>query len=371
MKQKNALAYLRQLCCSGLGKEIVIPEFLRAVQVVLPSGSNVFTGADEQLNPTYHLLEFVIDDINELIPIIIANYLTPERRRRSAAWINRYPAMTDWRFLDESFYKSDLYNLVYRRYDQHHCLHAPVKQSGKPVGMLTLHRPRQQKPFNKREQALCLELLPYLALALHEPNGYDNVYSESRSSSMLIMDAQGAILYLSQAAANLLALASQPLLTAEARINKAELLEKLAQLCRNLDTVFRGQAAATPSWSFTGPRGRFMFRAYWLNKYNKEPGGLIGMTVEHQEPMVLTLFRAMRNLPLSPTQKEVSTLMAQGYSNEKIGERLHIKLTTVKDHIGKIFIKLDIQRREELLPMLLTLDVASDPLSERITESFA
>lgn len=48
--------------------------------------------------------------------------------------------------------------------------------------------------------------------------------------------------------------------------------------------------------------------------------------------------------------------MAQGYSNEVIGERLHIKLTTVKDHVGKIFTKLGIHRREELLPMLLAVD---------------
>ena len=32
LKQSSAIAYLRQLCCSGLDKEIVIQEFLRAVQ---------------------------------------------------------------------------------------------------------------------------------------------------------------------------------------------------------------------------------------------------------------------------------------------------------------------------------------------------
>ena len=80
------------------------------------------------------------------------------------------------------------------------------------------------------------------------------------------------------------------------------------------------------------------------------------MTVEHQEPIVLKILRALQNLPLSPTQKEVAVLLVQGFSNEKIGERLHIKLSTVKDHIGKIFTKLDIHRREELLPMLMALD---------------
>ncbi len=74
------------------------------------------------------------------------------------------------------------------------------------------------------------------------------------------------------------------------------------------------------------------------------------MTVEHQEPLTLKILRALRNLPLSPTQKEVALLLAQGVSSEMIGRRLHIKPTTVKDHIGKIYTKLDIHHREELLP---------------------
>lgn len=45
-KHSKAIAYIRQLCCSGLDKEIVIPEFLRAVQAVIPSGSNTFSGVD-------------------------------------------------------------------------------------------------------------------------------------------------------------------------------------------------------------------------------------------------------------------------------------------------------------------------------------
>ena len=122
MKQNNALAYLRQLCCSGLGKEIIIPEFLRAVQTVLPSGSNTFTGVDEQLNPAYHMLEFVVADLDERTPLVISSFFTPERRRRAAVLLSQQPVLTDWTFLDESFYRSDLYNLICRRFDQHHCL---------------------------------------------------------------------------------------------------------------------------------------------------------------------------------------------------------------------------------------------------------
>jgi DNA-binding CsgD family transcriptional regulator len=50
----------------------------------------------------------------------------------------------------------------------------------------------------------------------------------------------------------------------------------------------------------------------------------------------------MQNLALSPAQK--------------IGEHLHIKLNTVKDHISNIFTKLDFNHREELLPLLMAFD---------------
>jgi DNA-binding CsgD family transcriptional regulator len=128
---------------------------------------------------------------------------------------------------------------------------------------------------------------------------------------------------------------------------------KLEQLCRNLETVYRGQHAAPPSCCHTGPNGRFLFRAYWLNGQNHESGGLVGMIIEHQEPLVLKILRTLQNLPLSPSQKEVALLLAQGASSEKIGERLHIKPSTVKDRIRKIFNKLDIHHRDELLPKLL------------------
>ena len=230
-------------------------------------------------------------------------------------------------------------------------------QAGKPVGMLNLFRPRHQKPFDNREQALFTRLLPYVAHALRAPDNKDIQYSENGSSGMMIMDTQGTILYLSHEAKNLLALACHPILTVDARSKEVELLAKLACVCRNLEAVFRGQdAPPQPSWCYTGPNGRFMFRAYWLNRQHIEPGGLIGMTIEHQEPLLLKILRAMQNLPLSPTQKEVAMLLAQGVSSEKIGERLHIKPTTVKDHVGKIFTKLDIHHREELLPKLLALD---------------
>jgi DNA-binding CsgD family transcriptional regulator len=280
---------------------------------------------------------------------------------RSAAWLAQHPASTDLRVLDEPFFMSDLYNLVWRHFGQDHCIHAPITQEGMTIGMLGLFRPSHQKPFDSDEQALCMRLLPYVAHALREEGKKTPKYGEAGLPSMMVMDTQGTVHYLCHTAKKLLALASHAALTSDTR-KEAVLLAKLAQLCCNLDMIFRGKQADPPSWFHINGRGRFIFRARWLDDHNQASCGLIGMSIEHQEPLLLKILRALQHLPLSPVQKEVAVMLAQGASSETIGAHLHIKLTTVKDHIRKIFTKLDIEHREELLPKLLALEKSTQLL---------
>jgi LuxR family maltose regulon positive regulatory protein len=59
---------------------------------------------------------------------------------------------------------------------------------------------------------------------------------------------------------------------------------------------------------------------------------------------------APSHLPLgvfSPRELEILQLIEQGHSNQKIGERLFLSLSTVKWHNQNIFAKLDVQRRTE------------------------
>ncbi|MBA3378374.1 MAG: response regulator transcription factor, partial [Chloroflexia bacterium] len=51
--------------------------------------------------------------------------------------------------------------------------------------------------------------------------------------------------------------------------------------------------------------------------------------------------------PLSQRELEVLRLIAQGLSNDEIGQRLYLALSTVKGHNRVIFAKLDVQRRTE------------------------
>lgn len=354
MKQSNAIAHLRRLCCSGLSKEIVIAEFLRALPSVIASSNNTFSGTDARLYPKYHITGFDVGNMQESIPAIIAASHTPERQQRALSWFKHQSAITDARVLDTAFYQSDLYHQVYRPFDMHHVLWMPVAQCGKPVGVLGLYRPKTQNPFGNREQALLEHLLQYVTHALGSAGCLDTEYGDINRSGMMIMSKQGDILCQSLEAEQLMSLARNPRLLVDHR-SEDRLQAKLAQLCRNLATVYRGEPAAPPSYCYTNAYGQFLFRAYCLNDQSNAPQHLLGMTIEYREPMVMKVLRAMKHLPLSPMQQEVAQFVAQGLSFDSISRRLNIKPTTVKDHVGKIYMKLDIGQREELLPKLLAM----------------
>jgi len=61
------------------------------------------------------------------------------------------------------------------------------------------------------------------------------------------------------------------------------------------------------------------------------------------------------NLPhqeiLSPREKQVAELLVQGYTNKQIAERLHITENTIKTHTKKIYHKLNISNKRELLQL--------------------
>ena len=57
----------------------------------------------------------------------------------------------------------------------------------------------------------------------------------------------------------------------------------------------------------------------------------------------------MNNLGLSMRELEVLRCMAEGMSNQEIGEKLFVSLSTVKTHTSRLFEKLDVKRRTQAI----------------------
>lgn len=55
----------------------------------------------------------------------------------------------------------------------------------------------------------------------------------------------------------------------------------------------------------------------------------------------------MDKLGISAREYEVLELMSQGLSNQEIGDKLFISLSTVKTHAANLYVKLDVKRRTQ------------------------
>ena len=57
---------------------------------------------------------------------------------------------------------------------------------------------------------------------------------------------------------------------------------------------------------------------------------------------------SIKGTSLTPTEREVVKLLAEGLTNPQIAERLYIGRGTVKTHVAHIFAKLGVSTRAEL-----------------------
>jgi LuxR family maltose regulon positive regulatory protein len=83
-----------------------------------------------------------------------------------------------------------------------------------------------------------------------------------------------------------------------------------------------------------------------------------GTQATHERRFAVPPAATSSHLPLSAfshRELEILRLIQAGYSNQDIGERLFLSLSTVKWHNQNIFSKLDVQRRTEAVARAVQL----------------
>ncbi|MEJ1964528.1 MAG: helix-turn-helix transcriptional regulator [Gammaproteobacteria bacterium] len=56
---------------------------------------------------------------------------------------------------------------------------------------------------------------------------------------------------------------------------------------------------------------------------------------------------------LSPAERRVTLLVMQGLSNQEIAHALHREVSTIKDHLSRVYDKLGLKRRTQLTRLLV------------------
>ena len=80
---------------------------------------------------------------------------------------------------------------------------------------------------------------------------------------------------------------------------------------------------------------------------------LFAIHIRRKQAMVLKLAEAMGALDLSPQQRQVALLLAQGKSNQEISAALNVSNNTAGYHIKQLFLRLDAHDRAEAVSRLL------------------
>jgi DNA-binding CsgD family transcriptional regulator len=365
MRQMSAVAHFRQLCCLGIAPELVVPSLLSAIHEIVPSEINGFHWADESGHmvgfvPEYVIPEVVtalVDNFDGLIERCFqVDFTTTMRHGKPLG--NLLPAHTP------AFYHSDLYHLIYRPYNLHHVLDLVVRDTpdGVGTGALIVGRSARQPPFGSAETGKLLQLLPYIAHALHgretlmdevhtEDEGQDDRFADSGNAGLVILDGHGHVAYSSARARQILYYMSDATGSTPSAIG-TETPAPLRAVFDNLVRIAQERDAPPPVVYHRNRWGRFVMRGHWLEPSNAAAASLVGVTIQQQEPLALVMMRNMHVAGLSERQRQVCLLLAQNRSFALIASQLHISLSTAKDYADRIYRKLDVHTRDELLNKL-------------------
>ncbi|HUL97061.1 MAG TPA: LuxR C-terminal-related transcriptional regulator [Usitatibacter sp.] len=351
MKQSAVRARIRQMCCLGLPGEMLMGSLLPALRELVPSDSAGFFWVDSRGEMRNLYAERMLPA--DVMSLYFERYYQGREASFRKSFLERAadPEGVVATTPDSELRRSGYYNEILKRLDAHHVLYGIVREQSAALGQLSLYRPHDAPAFTPRERADLASVMRYVGHGLagdeaRPAPGEPLAFEDTEDEAMLVTDRAGTVRHGSERARRLLLLAT----TSE--INPASLKSAVNErasatlriLAQRLEAVARGEESAPPAMSIDTKWGRYILRAYWLDEAGS-PGALLGVRIQRQEPMILRFMRAMSSLPLSPQQRQIALMIAQGRSNQEIADGLGVSGNTVAYHIKQLFLKLDVHDR--------------------------
>jgi DNA-binding CsgD family transcriptional regulator len=213
------------------------------------------------------------------------------------------------------FRRSFAWNEHWRRFDAENMIATimaePIDGYVSFVGLCNADRSRN---FGRRDRELKQLLMPHLSSALHLSRENMLRHASSRDEGLAIVNSGGWVL------------ASQPPFAALARAE----------------------------WGRAGPRLPASFVEAGLDRKSWR-GRAIALRIQQLPPYYLLRATPVSPLEaLTPREREVAEQFARGLSYKEVAVALHIAPATVRNHLARIYDKLGLETKSELVRLLAT-----------------
>lgn len=356
MKSSSLVAHIRQLAGLELPGATIMPAMLRAVREFVDAGSAGFFWVDENGEMTNLYAERTLPP--HIMKAYFAKHYADQAHAFREKFLDRAGAADPVTSSSPSaeFMRTPYYQEILALLEAHHVLYAVVRDGTRPIGQLSLYRPRDGKPFSAMDRAAIRDICHYIAqAAARMPTpGADAQFVEAGEEGLVVTDGEGTLVQGNASSLHLLTRSMQrsfnartpPLVLGDAVKGAAlEVVQRAVSQSRAGD-------ARPVRENVDGQWGRFALSAYLLEDANGSEGR-VGIHIRRKEPFMVRLVEAMAKLDLSPQQREVALLLAQGKSNLEIAAALDVTPNTANYHVKQLFARLDAHDRAEAVARIV------------------
>jgi DNA-binding CsgD family transcriptional regulator len=350
MTHNRDLVLIRKLCGLGLPAQTLAPSLLPALRQVIPAHSAAVFWVDERFEMTGLYAERLLPP--EAMERYYENHYQqpvtgfPRAFAARAAAADPVSAHKFTKLEQES----DYFRGVLSRLDAYQILYGVLRGPNGPFGQLSIYRGEHDPEFGRRDQDALRGLLRYLSVGLRPAMASPSAASPAEvvEEWLGIVDADGTLISASPDWSRLVRLlAIQEVTPRGAHDEQRTVAQFLRRICARL-TGADGAPLDLVDSEHQSPWGRFRIRAYRMPDVAGRSAYHVGVLIGRTEPRALALVRGTGASVLSPQQREVALLLANGKSNQENAHALSLKLNTARYHVKQVFARLRVHNRKEV-----------------------
>lgn len=260
---------------------------------------------------------------------------------------------------------SEYYNDFFRPQSIHHQMSIYLKREGRLLGVFSLFRPRNAPDFSSLEQAKADLIASYLASSMEKALAseiigerdsiIDSMVTELPYKGIIIMDGSLEPIYQNESAAILISDLNQSKVGREVLLGPIP--KEIYLRCKNfLRSASQDETSVSHrhQFDFISPVDNQKTSIQLRLIPHPKKKSLIGIYLE-PEKKELDLPKCKQQFGLSQRELEVVFLLAKGFKNKEIGEKLFISEYTVENHLRSIYRKMDVKNRTEVAYRLIQM----------------